>query len=393
MRGIYPEQASPTEPARRPKVLHLGKFYPPHRGGMESNLKTVCDELLSEIDLEVIVSNTIGKTVREIVDGVQVTRIARLAQLHGTSVNPAMIAAIRNCRADLIHLHWPNPMAALAYLLSGHRSPLVLSYHSDVIRQRLLSEVFRPLIAAILERSRAILVSSTAYLETSVVLSKYRSRCHVVIFGIPDSYFLLPDPVTVQKIESEYGHPLVLTVGRLVDYKGFGDLIQAMVSTQARLLIAGTGPLQAKLSRLVHSLQLERRVIFLGELSDEDLRAYYHASDIFVLASTNRRESFGLVQVEAMAASKPVINTQLDSGVSSVSLDEVTGLTVPPSDPLALSVAINRLLGDARARQTMGKSARHRAETVFRSAHMRDQLLTIYRRVLTSEHSLTGIHT
>lgn len=367
---------------KRLRVLQLGKFYPPQRGGMESHLKTLCDRLREEVDVEVIVSNTGPGAAREVCDGVPVTRVARLAQVASTSVNPAMIAEIRRHDADLIHLHWPNPMAALAYLMSGKKGPLVITYHSDVVKQRTLRHIFAPVSRAVLQRSKAIIVSSEHYLETSTVLRDYSDRCRVVPFGISEPYFGLPDEKAVADIRSQYGQRLILSVGRLVDYKGFEYLIRAMAETQERLLIAGEGPLKAELVALTRSLGLTSRVIFLGEPSDEQLRNLYHAADIFVLASTNRREAFGLVQAEAMAAAKPVINTNVDSGVPFVSLDQATGLTVPHSDAGSLARAITRLMEDAELRSSLGQAARHRAETMFRSGTMAVRTLRMYQSIL-----------
>jgi rhamnosyl/mannosyltransferase len=370
---------------RRLRVLQLGKFYPPQRGGMESHVKTLCDRLHEEIDVKVLVSNTGPTTLRELCDGIPVSRIARIAQVNSTSLNPALVTAIRRCDADLIHLHWPNPMAALAYLMSGNRGQLIVTYHSDVVKQRISRQLFGPVLSAVLQRSKAILVSSSNYLETSPVLRQYRDRCHVIPFGISENNFAPPDEVTVKEIRSQYGERLILSVGRLVDYKGFQYLIRAMVETPGRLVIVGDGPLKVELTELARSLDLQDRVIFCGELSDERLRCLYQAADIFVLASTDRREAFGLVQAEAMSASKPVVNTNLNSGVPFVSLDRVTGLTVPHSDAGALARAMNLLLEDGTLRATLGQAARRRAEIMFRTETMCARTLRTYENVLSAQ--------
>ena len=369
----------------RLRVLQLGKFYPPQRGGMESHVKTLCDRLQKEVDVEVLVSNTGPTTVRELCDGVQVTRIARMAQVNSTSLNPAIVSRVSSFDADLIHLHWPNPMAALAYLMSGNRGKLIVTYHSDVVKQRISREFFGPILHAVLRRSKAIIVSSSNYLETSLVLRPYRDRCHVIPFGISENNFAPPDESAVKDIRSQYGERLILSVGRLVDYKGFNYLIRAMVKTSGRLVIAGEGPLKGALMKLARSLDLHDRVVFCGELPDERLRSLYHSADVFVLASTDRREAFGLAQVEAMAASTPVINTYLDSGVPFVSLDGVTGLTVPHSDSDALARAMNRLLEDATLRSAFGQAARRRAEIMFGTEAMGTRTLRTYEYALSDQ--------
>ena len=365
-------------PSKKRKVLQIGKFYPPHRGGMESHLKTLCDRMLPDMDLEVVVSNAGPHTVRENCAGVPVTRLGCIARLASTSVNPAMAAEIRRSDAGLIHLHWPNPMGALAYVMSGHKAPLVVTYHSDVVKQRFLGRIFAPVLRTVLGRARAIIVSSANYAESSPLLRQYRDRCHVVPFGIADEFFAEPDAAAVRAIRERYGAGLILSAGRLVDYKGFRFLIEAMARAPGTLLIAGAGPLQRELAALAHAAGVKERVVFVGEVSDRGLRELYRAADVFVLASTDRREAFALVQAEAMAAGKPVINTALQSGVPFVSQGELTGITVPPSDAPALARAITRLLEDGSLRRDLGRAARHRAETVFRSATMAAQTLETY---------------
>jgi glycosyltransferase involved in cell wall biosynthesis len=373
----------------RLRVLQLGKFYPPQRGGMESHVKTLCDRLRKEVDVDVFVSNTGPTTVRELCDGVRVTRIARVAQVNSTSLNPALVSRVSSFDADLIHLHWPNPMAALAYLMSGNRAKLIVTYHSDVLKQRISREFFGPILRAVLRRSKAIIVSSSNYLETSLVLRPYRDRCHVIPLGISENHFAPPDESAVKDIRSQYGarygERLILSVGRLVDYKGFNYLVRAMVKTSGRLVIVGEGPLKSALMKLARSLDLHDRVVFCGDLPDERLRSLYHSADMFVLASTDRREAFGLAQVEAMAASTPVINTYLDSGVPFVSLDGVTGLTVPHSDSDALAGAMNRLFEDATLRSAFGQAARRRAESMFGTEAMGTRTLRTYEYALLDQ--------
>jgi rhamnosyl/mannosyltransferase len=366
----------------------LGKFYPPHRGGMESHLKTLCEGMRLEMDVEVLVSNTGLNALRETCDGVPVARIARLAQVNSTSVNPGMAGAIRRSDADLIHLHWPNPMAALAYLISSHRGRLIVTYHSDIVKQRILRHLVGPILRVVLRRAKAVIVSSTNYLQTSQALRPYRDRCHVVPFGISQENFASADDAAVMRIRAKYGERLILSVGRLVNYKGFEYLIRAMAEAPGRLLIVGEGPLKGEMMELARTLGLQDRVVFCGDLSDQELRNMYHAADVFVLASTDRREAFGLVQAEAMAASKPVINTNLDSGVPFVSLDGVTGLSVPHSDAHALARAISILMDDAALRSTLGKAARRRAEAMFSLETMIARTLRVYERVVSERSYL-----
>jgi rhamnosyl/mannosyltransferase len=174
---------------------------------------------------------------------------------------------------------------------------------------------------------------------------------------------------------------LILSVGRLVYYKGFEYLIRAMQQVRGRLIIIGDGPLNQKLSQLVAELGLGDKVVLAGEIQNADVTPYYHAADLFALASVARSEAFGIVQIEAMAAGIPVVNTALDSGVPFVSLHNQTGLTVPPENPDALAAAINRLLDDQSLRQSLGRAASLRARQEFSLETMTSRVLALYETV------------
>jgi glycosyltransferase involved in cell wall biosynthesis len=173
----------------------------------------------------------------------------------------------------------------------------------------------------------------------------------------------------------------VISVGRLVYYKGLEYLIRAMADVRGKLVIVGSGPLRGKLERLAAQLGVADRVNFAGVVNNASVKAYYHAAALFVLASVARSEAFGIVQIEAMAAGLPVVNTSLDTGVPLVSVHEETGLTVPIADPRALAAAINRLLDDPNLRQTLGQAGAHRARQEFSQDKMLERTLNLYRDV------------
>jgi rhamnosyl/mannosyltransferase len=210
-------------------------------------------------------------------------------------------------------------------------------------------------------------------------LRKHREKCHLVPWGVDLRSFEQRDEKEIAKIRGKYGANLLLGVGRLVGYKGFILLVRALSKTKANLVLIGKGPKEKELRSEIERLSLKERVFLLGEV--EDIVPYYHACDIFVLPSINRAEAFGVVQLEAMACGKPVINTRLDSGVPSVSLDGVTGLTVPPENPTALAEAINRLLEGEKLRQAYGNAARKRVESEFTLEQMVEKTLEVYSTV------------
>jgi glycosyltransferase involved in cell wall biosynthesis len=367
---------------RRFSILHVGKYYPPHMGGIETHLQTLCTELQKTHDVRVVVASDDDKTAEYIVDQVPVSRIATRLTLFSAPLCPGLIAMIRNSDADIVHIHLPNPSAVLAYLASGRRGRLVVTYHSDTVRQRILGAMLEPSLHMVLRRSSAIIATSPDYRRTSAILSKYHNRCHVIPYGIALDQFGLCDSVSVSNLRRQYGDRLILSVGRLVYYKGFEYLIQAMTHVNGKLLIVGDGPLRRKLGELVARLGLGEKVAFLGEIQNERVVPYYHAADVFVMASVARSEAFGIVQVEAMAAGTPVVNTSLDSGVPFVSLHDRTGLTVPPADAGALAAAINRLLDDRDLRRSLGGSARVRARQEFSLDTMTSRTLALYDQVM-----------
>jgi rhamnosyl/mannosyltransferase len=366
------------------KVLHVGKFYPPHMGGIETHLQALCGELRRSVDLRVIVASDDDRLVEETIAGVRVSRVPTRLTLASTPLCPGMVRGIGRSAADIVHIHLPNPTAVLAYLASGHRGRLVVTYHSDTVRQKVLGPLFAPFLHQALRRASAIIATSPDYRRTSPVLARYLDRCQVIPYGIALDEFEHSDPAAVAEVRARYGDRLILSVGRLVYYKGFEYLIRAMQQVRGRLIIIGDGPLRGKLEQLVAELGLGDKVVLAGEIQNANVTPYYHAADLFALASIARSEAFGIVQIEAMAAGIPVVNTSLDSGVPFVSLHNQTGLTVAPENPDALAAAINRLLDDQSLRESLGRAARLRARQEFSLETMTSRTLALYETVAAS---------
>ena len=203
---------------------------------MESHLQTLCEELRKSIEVEVLVASDRWRSERSTLGGVEVVRLATTLMLHGTPIVPLMARAMRRARPDLVHLHFPNPMAALACLVSRLDVPIVVSWHSDVVRQRRAAAAFAPLLSVLLRRCAAIIVASTANVETSTVLRARRNLCRVIPYGIRAEVFEHPDPARVAELRKHYGERIVLGVGRLIYYKGFEHLVRAMADVRATAL-------------------------------------------------------------------------------------------------------------------------------------------------------------
>ena len=371
-----------TNKHSRLRVVHVGKFYPPHVGGIETHLHALCGALKESMDVKVLVANDKPGDEDAIVDGVSVSRLGIQFSIAGAPVCPTMAWKIRRARADVVHVHLPNPAGILAVMASGYRGRIVITWHSDVVRQRRLARLFAPIQRRFLRSSDAIIATSPNYVESSPDLMTFKARCHVIPYGIDVNEFRHPHLEAVEAIHRRYPGPLVLAVGRLVYYKGLEYLVSAMAGINATLLIVGDGTLRLPLERQAKDLNVHDRIKFLGELQPPEIVPYYQACDVFALPSVARSEAFGIVQLEAMACAKPVVNTLIASGVPFASLDGVTGITIDPNNASMLEHAINRLLGDADLRARFGRAALHRVQSEFSIEAMVSRTHDLYDRVV-----------
>lgn len=367
------------------KVVHIFKdYYPPTTGGIEQHMRLLCTYLAKQIDVSVLVPSRSRRTVEERIDGVHVVRVAEFGRYASAPLCPGAPLRLRTLRPDLVHVHFPNPMGDLTYLLSGVRAPLVVSYHADIIRQRAYLPIYRPVIDHLLGRAARIIAASEEYAASSAFLRAHAHKVVIGPYGIDAASFAAcnGDLGVVRDVRRQFGDRLVIFVGVLRYYKGLDVLIRAMSDVDGRALIVGRGMEETALAALASQAGVSDRVTFLGELPPARLRALLHAADVFVLPSIDRCEAFGIAQVEAMACGKPVVSTDLPTGVRFVNQHEVTGLLVPPGDHRALAAALNRLLGDSDLRARMGAAGRRRVEQEFDAARMVSRTRDLYDEVL-----------
>ena len=366
------------------RVLHVGKFYPPVRGGMERVLQLLAEGERGRVDTRVLAANSCPRTVEEIYRGVAVTRVARFGAVGTVALAPAFPLRLAESRADVIVIHEPNPLALLSYWLTRPAGRLVVWFHSQVIPHRWFYPLYGPLLRWGLRRADAIVASSPTLIEHARELQPHRDKCVAVPFGIdPEVFASTPALRTAARhLRAKYGTPLLLFVGRLVPYKGVDVLLRALCGLDASAVIVGSGPLEMGLRRLADSLAISSQVHFVGEIPDDDLRALYHACDAFVLPSVTPNEAFGMVQLEAMACGKPVVSTDLPTGVPWVNRDGETGLVVPPGDARALRIAIARVLEDPVLREKLGRQGRRRLQAEFTVERMVERVGGVYARLM-----------
>ncbi len=365
------------------RVLHIYKDYYPVLGGIENHLRMLATgQARRGLDVTVLVTHPGNSADDTRVEGVRVIRAGRLATVASTPLSLTLFAHVASLPTDITHLHFPYPVGEMAHLLFGRSRKTVVTYHSDIVRQRNMLRVYRPLLWQALRRADRILPTSPQYIVSSPFLRQFTEKCVVVPLGVSLGRFGQVDPTEVASLRANHPGPVLLFVGRLRYYKGLDFLMDALREVDATLWVVGSGPMEAEWRAYAAALPWDKRIVFCGEVPEEQLPAYYQACDVFVLPACERSEAFGAVQIEAMAAGKPVVCTELGTGTSFVNQDGATGFVVPARDPASLAQAINRLLADESLRRRMGEAGRIRAQTEFDENVMVERVIEVYRSLL-----------
>lgn len=363
-------------------ILQLGKFYP-IKGGVEKVAYDLMMGLSSRNDhCDLLCATVSGKGRTR-----QMNPHAKLIECHSwgktaaTMIAPSMITTFRRicCNYDIVHVHHPDPMAAVTLWLSGYKGKVVLHWHSDILKQRILLKLYRPLQDWLLRRADLIIGTSPVYLKESPFLKHVQDKTICLPIGVSA---IVPDEAAVEKLGQRYGgKKIVFSLGRLVPYKGFTHLIDAAryLSNDYVVLIGGTGTLRNKLEKKIRRLGLENKVMLLGRIPKNELPAYFGASKVFCLPSVQKTEAFGIVQIEAMSCGKPVVATRIPhSGVAWVNQHGVSGLNVTPGNARELAQAIQNIADDDAVYEQYAVSAKNRYHDLFTKERMIDNSLRIY---------------
>ena len=367
------------------KILQLGKFYPV-RGGVEKVMYDLMQGLSTRgVDCDMLCALSRGGS--QVVD---INAHARLIGCHtwmkvaATMISPAMIFSLRRrCgEYDIIHVHHPDPMACLSLFLSGYKGKVVLHWHADVEKQKMLLKLYRPLQEWLLKRADVIVGTTPVYLAESPFLTRVQPKVKCLPIGIE------PVPACPERTGELLGRypekKIIFALGRLVDYKGYRYLIEATrcLRDDYVVLIGGEGVLKEELQNEIVTLGAEEKVKLLGRIPDEELPAYYNACTLFCLSSIQKTEAFGIVQIEAMSCGKPVVATRIShSGVAWVNEHGVSGLNVMPRDAKALADAIRTIAGDELAYRKFSAGAEKRYRDMFTKDKMINNVLDIYNKL------------
>jgi len=374
------------------KIVQTNKAYFPKVGGIETTITTLSEGLVKNCNLEVEVLTCNHKislrTINNVIKGVNVKYLPTYGFFHSLPLSPSYFLALSKYSGDILHIHEPFPLSDISLLLNKkikkNFKKIIVSWHSDIIRQRWSLKYYGKYIIKFLEMVDQIIVSNPALIKNSDFLTQFSEKCVVIPIGVDISWansesdnhsylsYILPNQ-----------DPLILSVGRLVYYKGFEYLIEAMQDIHnAQLIIVGSGPLEKKLRKMIFEKRLENRIKIIPELERDLLNSLFKRCDVFVLPSIKKSETYGIVQIEAMACGKPVVCTEIGTGTTFINQDRITGLVVPPENSDALSSALKRLLNDVSLRKLFGENAKRRAFNEFDDQKMVKKVYDLYRKLL-----------
>ncbi len=369
------------------KVLMLGRYdFHQKVGGVQYYASTIIDNLSSEVVIDSVVSSekSLGDSLA--LPSGRMWRMGTLCTVASTPISlfyPFKIwSLVGKGNYDIIHFNFPDPLSLVTFLLLKKRNvKYILSWHSDVVKQKWAFKIYLPLLKVFLDRIDLFLVATKSHFTSSTQLpSKYAEKVVVVPYGVPSPPQL--EILAPEAILQNENRKIILGVGRHVYYKGFEYLIEAMKQVDnAVLVLVGKGPLTPIYEQLIEKYNLQDRVILAGLLSDQDLLGCFKHCDVFCLSSVEPSEAFGYVQVEAMRFGKPVVNFQLGNGVNEVCADGISGLTAELRNSKDLALKLNRLLSDAQLYKKLSVGAADRAKD-FSMEKLKENIFRIYSSVI-----------
>ena len=367
------------------RVLHFFKTYLPETtGGIEQVIYQLCEGGSAHgIQTQVLTLSPDPKPERMKVANHDVRRARQDFFIASTGFSREAFGMFSEmaAEADLVHFHFPWPVMDVVHFATRHRRPAVVSYHSDIVKQRGLLTLYRPLMKRFLNSVDRILVASPNYQRSSPVLRDFEHKVEVIPYGLDRAAYPQCSPERLAYWKQRAGEKFFLFVGVLRYYKGLESLLDAMKGTDLPLMIVGSGPQETELKAQAERLKL-RNTQFLGRLDDEDKACLLQLCYAMVFPSHLRSEAFGISLLEASMYAKPMISCEIGTGTTFVNLTEVTGLAVPPADPPALREAMKRLWDSPGEAGQFGANALARFEQFFTSERMCAETARVYHEVV-----------
>lgn len=354
------------------KVLHVYRtYFPDPPGGLQEAIRQICISTQA-MGVENTIFTLSPQPSPKVIDRPEARVVRCRSWAAPASCDLGSLDAFRTFRqlayqADVIHYLFPWPFADVLRLAAPRHKPSVLTYISDIVRQRWLGAVYGPLMWHTLRHMDAIVSNAPGYAAGSPVLTDpaLQPLVRQIPLGIDESsYATPPDTAVLERLGLQPDEPFVLFIGVLRYYKGLHVLLDACAHVKGRVVIAGTGPEEQALRDQMARLGLNN-VLLAGQVTESEKIALLQACRGLVLPSHLRSEAYGMVLVEASIMSRPMVTCEIGTGTSFVNADGETGWVVPPESPAALATALNQLLTDAATAQRYGRGARRRYETLF----------------------------
>ncbi|CAI0863214.1 glycosyltransferase family 4 protein [Serratia ficaria] len=371
------------------KVLHFYKtYYPDSFGGIEQVIYQLAEGGVEKgVSTDVLSVTPADKDSCEVISQHTAHKVR---QDFSIASNPFSLRVIKKFKelseqADIIHYHFPWPYMDLVHFLSGVKKPTVVSYHSDIIRQKKLLRLYKPLMHLFLRKVDCIVATSPNYVATSDVLETFKDKVTVIPIGLDKATYPVPEQSRLDKWQRQIGQPFFLFIGTLRYYKGLHILLEAAIGADYPIVIVGAGPIESELREQAQNLGL-KNVHFLGALPDEDKTALLMLCYGIVFPSHLRSEAFGISLLEGAMYRKPMISSEIGTGTTFINIDNQTGLVIPPSDPSALRKAMDKLWGNPRLAEQFGNKAYERYEEMFTSKQMVEEYTKIYRSLLARQN-------
>ena len=373
------------------KVLHFYRtYYPDSQGGLEEAIRQIC---LSTGPLGI--DNRVLTLQRKEGEPTVERREATVyrSPLHisikscdiGFKILPLYKELLDWC--DVVHYHFPWPFADLLEMIAGGNKPYIVTYHSDIVRQKILGKYYRPLMNRFLGNAARVVATSQNYFASSPVLSHYSDKVDTIPLGINEDSYPTIDDTTVDSVRKQYGENFFLFVGVFRYYKGLHILLEAIKGANYKVIIAGSGPVEQELKAQMKALGLTN-VISPGFISDQEKVALLKLCRAVVFPSYLRSEAFGMTLVEGAMMGKPMISTEVGTGTSYVNIDKETGLVVSPGSVKELREAMDYLYYHPQEAEAMGANARRRFENYFTGDIIGQQYAQLYQQVVAESAAL-----
>ena len=367
------------------RILHFFKtYYPDTTGGIEQVIFQLCQgSRVLGVESQVLTISQNPSPARLQVADHQVIRAKENFNLASTGLSMRVFSQFKEmaAEADLVHFHFPWPLMDLVHFATNHDRPTVLSYHSDIVKQRTLLKLYGPLMKRFLKSMDRIVVASPNYLDSSETLKPFADKTMVIPYGLDQSAYPKASTETLSRLRKSLPEKFFLFVGVLRYYKGLDSLLSALESVDYPVVILGSGPQEIELKAQAQKLQL-RNVLFLGRMDDEEKVCLLQMCYALVFPSHLRSEAFGISLLEASMYGKPMISCEIGTGTTYVNIHEETGLAVPPDSPVALREAMHRLWNNPEETQRFGNNARARFHELFTADRMCESMVQVYNDVI-----------